>query len=171
MTPSEAGKLGYAKTRHQLERKKDELKQTATAQYEAATPHCSFCGTPIAYEKRRNKFCSHSRAASYNNKGTVRNGIARKRRTHCLRCGKPISGAGYLYCGKSCASAHRADKFAENLLSNSPGIGQSSPAAVRRHLIKLGGESCEECGWNKRHSITGRVPLEVDHVDGNYKNN
>ena len=171
MTPSEAGKLGYTKTRQHLERKRDELKYTAVTQHEAAARRCGCCGTLLTYEKRRNKFCSHSCAAAINNQGIVRNGIARERRTHCLRCGEQISGAGYLYCSKACASTHRADKFAERLVSNSPDVGHGSPASVRRHLIKLRGEQCEECGWNKRHPITDRVPLEVDHVDGNYKNN
>lgn len=27
------------------------------------------------------------------------------------------------------------------------------------------------CGWNKTNPITGRVPLEVHHVDGNPENN
>ena len=42
---------------------------------------------------------------------------------------------------------------------------------VRKSLIQIRGELCEDCGWDRRHTITGRVPLEVDHVDGNYENN
>ena len=171
MTPSEAGKLGYAKSRQHLERKRDELRQNAIAEYEAAARQCGYCGTVLPYEKRRNKFCSHSCAAAITNQGVARNGIARKRRTNCLRCDEPIVGVGHLYCGKTCASAHRADKFAERLVSNSPDVGHGSPASIRRHLIKLRGEQCELCGWNRRHLVTGRVPLEVDHVDGDYKNN
>lgn len=28
-----------------------------------------------------------------------------------------------------------------------------------------------EIGWNKRHSVTQNVPLDIDHIDGNHKNN
>lgn len=28
-----------------------------------------------------------------------------------------------------------------------------------------------QCGWNQRHSITHRIPLEIDHIDGNANNN
>jgi RNase P subunit RPR2 len=42
---------------------------------------------------------------------------------------------------------------------------------VRRYLIEQGGERCSRCGWHERHPITGRVPLEIDHLDGNYANN
>lgn len=27
------------------------------------------------------------------------------------------------------------------------------------------------CGWHKVNEFTGKVPLEVHHIDGNYKNN
>jgi Zn finger protein HypA/HybF involved in hydrogenase expression len=38
-------------------------------------------------------------------------------------------------------------------------------------MIENGGEKCSMCGWNKKHSITGHVPLEIDHIDGNSQNN
>jgi len=30
---------------------------------------------------------------------------------------------------------------------------------------------CCKCGWGKINEVTGKIPLEVDHIDGNYKNN
>jgi HNH endonuclease len=42
---------------------------------------------------------------------------------------------------------------------------------VRRYLIEQGGERCSRCGWAERHPVTGRIPLEVDHTDGNWQNN
>ncbi|MBI2314576.1 HNH endonuclease [Candidatus Daviesbacteria bacterium] len=42
---------------------------------------------------------------------------------------------------------------------------------IRRFLSEKYGEQCSSCGWNQRHTITGKVPLEVDHVDGNSENN
>jgi hypothetical protein len=42
---------------------------------------------------------------------------------------------------------------------------------VRRYLgVKYEGK-CSFCGWNKIHPITNRVPVEVDHIDGNGENN
>ncbi len=38
-------------------------------------------------------------------------------------------------------------------------------------MIERDGEKCSVCGWKKKHPITLRVPLEVDHVDGNADNN
>jgi Zn finger protein HypA/HybF involved in hydrogenase expression len=42
---------------------------------------------------------------------------------------------------------------------------------LRRYLFEKYKEKCSLCGWNKRHSITGTVPLEIDHIDGNAENN
>lgn len=33
------------------------------------------------------------------------------------------------------------------------------------------GEKCSMCLWSKRHEVTGKVPLEIDHIDGNSENN
>lgn len=42
---------------------------------------------------------------------------------------------------------------------------------VLRYISEKYGEKCTICGWNKRNVITNRVPLEVDHVDGDSENN
>jgi HNH endonuclease len=42
---------------------------------------------------------------------------------------------------------------------------------LRRYLIEKYKERCSLCGWAKRHKITGLVPLEIDHIDGNAENN
>jgi hypothetical protein len=30
---------------------------------------------------------------------------------------------------------------------------------------------CEQCGWGERHSVTGRPLVQVDHIDGDPRNN
>jgi len=42
---------------------------------------------------------------------------------------------------------------------------------VRRHIIEAVGEKCQRCGWNERNPFTGRVPIEIEHIDGNWQNN
>jgi Zn finger protein HypA/HybF involved in hydrogenase expression len=42
---------------------------------------------------------------------------------------------------------------------------------IRRYLIEKYKNKCSKCGWNKKHPITGSVPLEIDHIDGNSSNN
>src|SRR5690348_17205657 len=37
---------------------------------------------------------------------------------------------------------------------------------VKRYLLEKYNEQCSECGWSKRQLLTGHVPLEVDHING-----
>jgi len=38
-------------------------------------------------------------------------------------------------------------------------------------LVKTIGEKCSRCEWNEVHPLTGRVPIEVEHIDGDWQNN
>jgi 5-methylcytosine-specific restriction endonuclease McrA len=38
-------------------------------------------------------------------------------------------------------------------------------------LTELYGEKCFLCGWKQKNLITGKVPLEIDHVNGNADDN
>lgn len=40
----------------------------------------------------------------------------------------------------------------------------------RERLIEEAGFKCSQCGWDKRR-LDGGCPLEIDHIDGNHKNN
>ena len=42
---------------------------------------------------------------------------------------------------------------------------------VRRYMLEKHDYKCEKCGWGERNEYTGRVPLQVHHIDGNCKNN
>jgi len=42
---------------------------------------------------------------------------------------------------------------------------------ARKYLFEKFKNKCCLCGWGEINKTTGRIPLEVDHIDGNYKNN
>ena len=42
---------------------------------------------------------------------------------------------------------------------------------IHRYLREKYCEKCCLCGWHKKNPVTNRVPLEVDHIDGNADNN
>ena len=51
-------------------------------------------------------------------------------------------------------------------------VGQMKvPDFVRRYLIEKFGDACTRCGWCERNPVTGRVPIEVEHIDGDWRNN
>lgn len=42
---------------------------------------------------------------------------------------------------------------------------------IKRFLKEKYDNKCAVCGWNKLNPYTSKVPLEIHHIDGNYKNN
>ena len=42
---------------------------------------------------------------------------------------------------------------------------------IRRYIFKKYNNKCTKCGWAKRNKYTKRIPLEINHKDGNFKNN
>jgi Zn finger protein HypA/HybF involved in hydrogenase expression len=41
---------------------------------------------------------------------------------------------------------------------------------LRRYLLDKADNKCQRCGWNEVNPYTNKVPLEVDHIDGDASN-
>src|SRR6478672_6984817 len=39
---------------------------------------------------------------------------------------------------------------------------------VRRYLIEKYGEKCQRCGWAERNARTGRIPITISHINGDW---
>lgn len=42
---------------------------------------------------------------------------------------------------------------------------------IRRYLFEKYEAKCYECKWSKVNPTTGKIPLEVEHIDGDWTNN
>ena len=42
---------------------------------------------------------------------------------------------------------------------------------IKRWLRKKCGNKCEKCGWSEKNPVTNKVPLQLNHKDGNPENN
>lgn len=42
---------------------------------------------------------------------------------------------------------------------------------IKKYLFRKYNNKCARCGWGETNVYTERIPLEVEHIDGNYKNN
>lgn len=50
--------------------------------------------------------------------------------------------------------------------------GKTSTAQfIRDYLIEVRGNKCEQCGWCEVNQHSGKVPIELEHIDGNFRNN
>ncbi len=78
------------------------------------------------------------------------------------------------FCSNECCAAHRKQNNLEQWLSgSSEGIQNLSrrlSCGVRNYLIEQAGNKCSQCGWDKVNPVSGKCPLEVDHIDGNSEN-
>ena len=164
MNHSEAGKLGYKKVSAKLLERVEEQKKASRARWQGKT--CPECGEPIAYEKRRNKYCSHSCSASASNRGHCRHGVPRLRHT-CERCEKPLKKGARRFCSRRCSGVSRvAEKFAR--LDALESFDGEYAGAVRQYLIAKMGTSCQICGITKWRDQP--VPIVMDHIDGDSTN-
>lgn len=89
----------------------------------------------------------------------------------CKNCGKDTRRT---YCNNTCQHAYQNDKVINEWKQN-PESGVRSgfrlKGPVRNYIFEKYNCECSQCGWNEKNPVTGRPPLEIDHIDGNSANN
>lgn len=92
----------------------------------------------------------------------------------CLNCSKELDKKGNKYCSNKCQSEYQYSQYISRWKNGeedgSSGKYQLS-CYVRRYLMEKNNYKCSVCGWGKINPYTNKIPLEIDHIDGNYKNN
>jgi hypothetical protein len=156
MSKSEAGKLGYLKSKQSLDSQREERAKLAKEKYEQNKKSCLHCSQEISYVARVNNFCSHSCSATFNN---IKRG---KKLVNCIFCGTETH-TGKKYCSFECQHNHRRTEAVNNKTA--------SHVSSKKFLINLHGAKCMECGWDKINLHTNKVPIELEHIDGNSTNN
>jgi hypothetical protein len=130
--------------------------------------NCKNCGT----ETKNPKFCSSSCAASFNNKGVRRHG---KETGVCIECGSKKSNYSAKFCSIDCFHSYRKNDFITKWLNGEndgcPPIGHGLSKRIRQYLMEQQNNSCIKCGWSEVNKTTGKVPLEINHIDGDWRNN
>jgi len=96
----------------------------------------------------------------------------------CLCCKIPLqNGKQYRnkYCNNVCQNNDQYQKYIErwkaNLESGYRGKKLEVSHHIRRWMFETRNHKCEECGWSKINQFTGKIPLQIDHIDGNFTNN
>jgi len=85
-------------------------------------------------------------------------------------CGNGIKKGASKYCSFSCQRQHDLKRRVQ-LIEAGTYQCRGGNTFLRRYLIRRLGEKCAACGWNERHLKTGKVPIELEHIDGNWQNN
>lgn len=171
MNRKEAGKLGFEKSKDKIKQYQDGLKQ----KYNESPKKCLYCNEVIPYIKRSNNFCDHSCSAKLRNQGVRRHGNQQENE-NCLYCNSKLSKVTgqKKYCTVNCQTQYEYEQYIIRWkLGEESGISGKlgTSSYIRRYLFEKYNNCCSECGWSKVHPITNKIPLQVEHVDGNWKNN
>lgn len=77
------------------------------------------------------------------------------------------------YCSLTCMMTEKSQKVVDAWLADPDSATRKDGLArpIKMYLIKQAENKCSECGWNEINPFTGKVPLSVDHIDGNCHNN
>ena len=82
--------------------------------------------------------------------------------------------AGKYYCNNFCQKEYECRKYIDSwkkgLQNGMKGKYQISNH-IRRYLLQKYSNRCSRCGWGEVNPYSGLVPLEIEHIDGNYQNN
>jgi len=199
-------KMGYFQRLKTKEEKKKEV-------YEEIV--CLNCNKKfIAYRRNKQKFCSKSCSASYNNI-KIKRDVDETKAAKCIYCGKDIiikkyasfkyascldcnpnygNGGSWKYtknvkrikdkficmnCGKElkkrakyCSHACQ-NEFRRNEVFKKIEAGDLTldHRHYKKYLIYKHGEKCMKCSWSEINPYSGKIPVELEHIDGNSENN
>ena len=95
----------------------------------------------------------------------------------CITCSTEI--ISYLsqkrkYCSVKCQNEQQyKDYIAKWLSGEVTGMrGKTSTSAhIRKYIFEKYDSKCCECGWSKINPFSQTLPLELEHIDGNFMNN
>ena len=136
---------------------------------------CKNCDCIIEWKNKRNDFCSHSCAASYNNLGNNRNKRKFIYYSECQNCGEKFENEKLSkFCDVSCCNDKLYKDYIMdwklNIINGRSGLYQISNY-IRKYLHIKNNNKCEKCGWGERNVTTNKIPLEIHHIDGDCTNN
>jgi hypothetical protein len=94
----------------------------------------------------------------------------------CLVCDKKTSRKSYRYCSNKCQQTYQYKeyirKWKQGLATGNRGIVTKNISSyIKRYLLEKYGERCSVCDWHEMNLVTKRVPLEIDHLNGNSEDN
>lgn len=95
----------------------------------------------------------------------------------CLNCGKEnktSKNTMNMYCDNACQADKRSRDIVNRWLAcpspeNLYHKGNQIRKAIRRFLLDQASYTCSLCGWDKRHPEDGGSTLEVDHINGDWR--
>jgi len=94
----------------------------------------------------------------------------------CVVCSKTLKAYQQKYCSNLCQSLEKYQEYIRlwqtNQADGSRGVNTRNMSGhLIRYLIHKYGGKCSLCSWSQKNPYTGKVPLEIDHINGNSEDN
>lgn len=136
---------------------------------------CVVCGIGIIIKIRASdKLCKCdncisdkelNRKTAYSKKNSKYRNL--KKGDKCINCGKQLKSKETFFCNNSCVAEFNRKEIYKRIE-----CGENLGAKwAKLYLIEKCGEKCMECGWNKINKFSNKIPIELEHIDGNSENN
>ena len=127
---------------------------------------CGECGIKfIDFLYKGRKFCSQSCNAKFNNRN--RYGLSTKiENDSCMFCN--IKTDNTKYCSRDCQTKYERNLIFEKIENGDISLYEKN---YKKYLIYKYGEKCMECGWCEVNKKTGKIPVQMEHIDGHSTNN
>ena len=90
----------------------------------------------------------------------------------CAHCKNPVPRKPNKFCSPDCHYAYTHAKSVAVWLAgeHSGNHGDEVANFVRKYLFDKFGSKCSKCSWAEINKHTGKIPLTVEHKDGNPSN-
>lgn len=93
---------------------------------------------------------------------------------YCRHCNNELVRSKS-YCSRMCKIDHEYEEYIKAWKSGLRTGGQPKRKIISQYVVKYIKEKynnrCSLCGWNAINPITGNVPVEIEHIDGDATNN
>ena len=92
----------------------------------------------------------------------------------CLFCEKPLFKDKQKYCDQICQNKQSQKEWVIRW-KNGEELGIRGEYGISNHLkhylFEKYDNKCCKCGWGETNPYTQSIPLEIEHIDGNFENN
>ena len=91
----------------------------------------------------------------------------------CIHCRNVISRFATKFCSNACQQKYAYTEYIKAWLHDPSSVRHTVNISrqILKYLLKKYQNSCAKCKWSTVHPITKKVPLEVDHINGDSSDN
>jgi len=136
------------------------------------TKMLEICNILNVSEKTVYKYCKDLKKIGRNDKKRVNN----KYIYNCLSCGveHKSDSKRAKFCSPKCACDYEYHEYIKRWKNGGEsGVNGKTGTSrhIRRYIFEKYDSKCSRCRWGEMNKYTNKIPLELEHIDGDFTNN